>query len=236
MPRRHCQRSWDLGGSAISGFAATDRGFFSKRKVTKFRDIQDGLSNTIAMAEIVTDIGTRDIRGTLSITQSGPHGSGWTVEDNPSWCVDQGHIQPDDPSFWCDDPSAGCTPPVRIAENANGRGMNWAWAAMGMTNVNTIRPPNSEVCFNGWYDNVGNAPASSNHQGGAHVLMGDGAVIFMTDSVEAGDQRETNRGARNRRGSFVNTPYKKGKQRPYGLWGALGSKNGKETIEEQLNQ
>ena len=40
----------------------------------------------------------------------------------------------------------------------------------------------------GWYDNVGSLPASSRHQGGAHVLMGDGAVIFMTDSVEAGDQ------------------------------------------------
>ena len=70
------------------------------------------------------------------------------------------------------------------------------------------------------------SPASSRHQGGAHVLMGDGAVIFMTDSVEAGDQRA----------AAIKHDNRPGKGSPYGLWGALGSRAAKERIEEQLNQ
>ena len=41
--------------------------------------------------------------------------------------------------------------------------------------------------------------------------VGDGAVIFMTDSVEAGDQDAPVI-------SYYNKP---GKPSPYGLWGAL---------------
>ena len=210
-------------------FNGSDRGFFSRKKVTKFRDIIDGLSNTIAMAEIATDLGDRDKRTAISINNGG-----WQVEKNPSLCLDRNQIQPDDPQFWCDD-SGVCTIPPNLAENTNGRGMNWAWASMGMTMVNTIRPPNSEACFNGWHDNVGSAPASSRHQGGAHVLMGDGAVIFMTDSVEAGDQRNCCHGCVDCPGAPAGL-YKVGKKSPYGLWGSLGSRGANETIEEQLNQ
>ncbi|MCA9137022.1 MAG: DUF1559 domain-containing protein, partial [Planctomycetales bacterium] len=213
-----------------TGFNASDRGFFSRKKVTKFRDITDGLSNTIAMAEIATDLGDRDKRTAISINNGG-----WVVEKNPSTCLDRNQLQPQTPQFWCDDTSAGCTIPPNIAENTNGRGMNWAWASMGMTMVNTMRPPNSEACFNGWHDNVGSAPASSRHQGGAHILMGDGAVVFMTDSVESGDQRAPCIGA----WDAPQAPgqyYKVGKKSTYGLWGALGSRGAKETIEEQLNQ
>ncbi|QEG00956.1 hypothetical protein Mal15_50320 [Stieleria maiorica] len=211
------------------GFAASDRGYFSRKRPTKFRDILDGLSNTIAMAEIMTDLGDRDKRSALSITNGN-----WLVEKNPLYCVEENQLLPDEPMFWCDDATL-CTIPPNIAENTNGRGMNWAWASMGMTMVNTIRPPNSEVCFNGWHDNVGSAPPSSRHQGGAHILMGDGAVIFMTDSVESGDQNSPTNGAWDSPrapGAY----YKVGKKSVYGLWGSLGSRAGKETIEEQLNQ
>ncbi len=60
--------------------------------------------------------------------------------------------------------------------------------------------------------------------------MGDGAVIFMTDSIEAGNPQQ---------GSVrlgQTGPRAPGQKSPYGLWGALGTKAGKETIEEQLNQ
>ncbi|MCO8122297.1 DUF1559 domain-containing protein [Stieleria sp. TO1_6] len=204
-----------------SVFAGTDRGYFSKRKVTKFRDILDGLSNTIAMAEIVSDLGDRDKRSAISVENGA-----WLVETNPMLCVDGNQIDPEEPQFWCDG-GANCTNPPQISSNANhSRGMNWAWAAFPCTSVNTIRPPNSETCMNGWFDNVGSLPASSRHQGGAHILMGDGAVIFMTDSVEAGDQHA----------HVIAHDNRPGKKSPYGLWGSLGSRNGKETIEAQLNQ
>jgi prepilin-type N-terminal cleavage/methylation domain-containing protein len=209
-------------------FAASDRGFFSKRKETKFRDVLDGLANTIAAAEIVTDLGDRDKRGAIS-----GNNRGWQVENNPDFCVDAMEIDPAQPQFWCDG-GTGCTNPTWMMQNRDGRGMNWAWAGPGMTTVNTIRPPNSEVCFNGWYDGPGSAPASSRHQGGVHVLMGDGAVIFITDSIEAGNQSAPTIGSCGVGcGMALNQP---GKKSPYGLWGALGSRGAKEQIEEQLNQ
>ena len=91
-------------------------------------------------------------------------------------------------------------------------------------------PPNREVCIGQWLDAPGTMPPSSNHQGGAHILMADGAVVYMTDSVEAGDSTA---GAVRLGQQGTRAP---GKESPYGLWGALGTKGAKEVIEEQLNQ
>ena len=73
----------------------------------------------------------------------------------------------------------------------------------------------------------GTMPPSSRHQGGAHVLMADGAVVFITDSIDAGDSRAQ---------SVYFWGAQVGSESPYGLWGALGTKASKEVIEEQLNQ
>ena len=62
--------------------------------------------------------------------------------------------------------------------------------------------------------------------------MGDGAVIFMTDSVESGNQNNPNVHA----GGAAATDNQQGAQSPYGLWGALGTRASSEVIEEQLNQ
>ena len=66
--------------------------------------------------------------------------------------------------------------------------------------------------------------------------MGDGAVIFITDSIESGDQKSPVRGSRGPGVNWNITQSQAGKKSPYGLWGALGSRGAKETIEEQLNQ
>ena len=59
--------------------------------------------------------------------------------------------------------------------------------------------------------------------------MGDGAVIFITDSIEAGSQ---NSGMVIWNGTAERAP---GRESPYGLWGALGTRANNETIQEQLN-
>jgi prepilin-type N-terminal cleavage/methylation domain-containing protein/prepilin-type processing-associated H-X9-DG protein len=236
-----CHRVQDMGAKEpslqpMSNWRAVrynpcDRGFFQIKKESKFRDILDGLANTVAMTEIITDLGDLDKRSAISILNGGPADSVGTPgsdgpQASPLHCVDNGQIDPEAPLFFCDDPSCGGRPANLQTGNDRCRGMAWANAMAPCSQVWTMRPPNSETCMAGWYDNVGSLPASSRHQGGAHVLMGDGAVIFITDSIEAGDQRAPNI-------SFYNKP---GKKSPYGLWGAMGSRGAKETIEEQLNQ
>ncbi len=50
----------------VDNARATMRGFFKAHQDSRFRDILDGLANTIAMGEIATDLGDSDIRTALS--------------------------------------------------------------------------------------------------------------------------------------------------------------------------
>ena len=55
--------------------------------------------------------------------------------------------------------------------------------------------------------------------------MGDGAVRFITDSIDAGNADSSS--------VFTgNTVHPAGSESPYGLFGALGSRAAKETIGE----
>lgn len=199
---------------------ATHRGMFSHMVARKFRDVQDGLANTIAMGEIISDQGDRDKRGSYS--WDGPGGTNPQLQNNPMHCVDSGELDPARPQFWCEAGVTGCTPPVALEmNNRNSRGMNWAAALRsGIQDVYTVRPPNSELCIGQWADNPGNFSPSSYHQGGVHVLMGDGAVKFVTDSIEAGNQKA----------ATIHNGNKPGSKSPYGLWGALGTRASKETV------
>ena len=60
------------------------------------------------------------------------------------------------------------------------------------------------------------------------MVMGDGAVKFITDSIESGNK---DAGMIIWNGMLARSP---GSQSPYGLWGALGTRANKETIEEEL--
>lgn len=198
---------------------AADRGMFVPHNESKFRDVLDGLSNTIAMGEIVTDLGDRDTRGTQSINGNPPN----EIRLNPSFVIDNNQINPERPRFWL---------PATPTENVNnGRGYKWADFRPNFSGMHTIHPPNAAIGGGNNSGQTGMFPPSSRHQGGAHVLMGDGAVIFMTDSVEAGDPRHEMvwRNA-------ADPDSVPGSASPFGLWGALGTKASRETIEEQLNQ
>ncbi len=58
--------------------------------------------------------------------------------------------------------------------------------------MQTILPPNKPSCFEapgarqGDDRSRGISTMGSHHTGGAHVLLGDGAIKFITDSIEAG--------------------------------------------------
>ncbi len=205
---------------------ASCRGVFVARKVMKFRDILDGLANTIAMGEIATDLGDYDST-TTSLPVSDVLGIDLRV-DAPHAIACTQSLDPQRPRYW--------DPMVRAdIDNRTGpedrRGYKWARGRPLFTGMNTILPPNKPICTNNNPQNFGVMPPSSRHQGGAHVLMSDGAVIFITDSIEAGNSSAKPV----HRNSQPPDPLP-GAESPFGLWGALGTRANSETIEEELNQ
>ena len=206
------------------------RGVFRPRHFTKFRDITDGLANTIMCGEhIVND---RSLRAAGTIMAA----------DNASWdnapAYWKQYLDPERPSYINPNTGTGglnaCGGKPCYDNNANhGRGRRWPDGRPEFSSFNTITPPNS-YNVQRWHGHAGSYCASSFHQGGAHILMSDGAVTFITDSIEAGDQNHVPYGRDN--GDGLGADGGAGRESPYGLWGALGTKAGRETIEEQLNQ
>ncbi len=196
----------------------TLRGFFNARTQTRFRDILDGLSNTIMIGEIATDLGDRDVRTSTTQQADG------TIANNLLAC--RVSIDPLRPKFW----NSTVQTPAQ-ADPTNGprfvRGFQWSNGFQIHTGFQTCLPPNGEICqqapvgnWMGTYEAEGNFTASSRHQGGVHSVMGDGAVRFVTDSIDAGNSNAT----------AVNPWTAQGVESPYGVWGAMGTKASSEIV------
>jgi prepilin-type processing-associated H-X9-DG protein len=211
-------RVHDAANWAVRSLAG-DRGVFVMHAEARFRDLRDGLANTIAMGEIATDLGDGSIR-TMPVDHGLALNPPHVVRDNPKYCADVlGEIDLQRPQFW--------GPGVNASHAHWGRGFRWADTWLTYTAMHTILPPNQEICSGNNAGNTGVFPPSSRHSGGCHLLMADGAVVFMTESVEAGDPRAGNVW-QNGQG-----PAAPGSPSPYGLWGALGTKAGQETVQVQ---
>lgn len=225
---RHDGSKWSPSGKAT--MRATGRGMFVPRMITSFGDVTDGLSNTIMLGEIATDLGDKDTRTVPSLNntanqtsavdnQSGNRSRG--VLDDLHYCRTQ--IDPTRPQFW-----DFSLPTLQLpANSAQGRGFRWADCVPLMTSCNTTLPPNSELCFVGDANTIGTSSTSSRHQGGCHVAMGDGAIKFITDSIECGDFQ----GSVTTDGKGRLAP---GSPSPFGLWGAIGTRNQRELVAEEL--
>ncbi len=187
------------------------RGFFAPGIALSFVDITDGLSNTIAMTEIGSAHG-RKLQGQFAI------GRGVGLADAPSACLKV--VDPQQPLFYAESVTLG-----KI-----GRGGAFADGAGGYSLVHTILPPDSPSCGIGSKDPLsGVFSAGSYHQGGCHILMGDGAVIFITTSIDSGDPSH-------RSPATVDDPSGAKIRSPYGLWGALGTRADGEILDEQVSQ
>ncbi len=115
----------------------------------------------------------------------------------------------------------------------NQRGTRWADGRMAYTGFNTVLPPNSP---SGIYqspedstgaENGNYMSASSYHSGGVVVGMGDGGTKFVSETIDAGDPtKHPGEGSAN----YISAhPHQWSGPTMYGIWGAAGSANGKES-------
>jgi len=207
------------------GNLATGRGMFTFRFDRKFRDVLDGLSNTIMFGEHITSLRDKDVRGDVATGVPNAYNRGNVCD---------AFISPRRPRFWSDGTDGGTAPPEITGFPSNtGDGRGWSWAFYGSMNtgMTTISPPNKPACLD--FSNVvfpGIMPPSSQHSGGVNIVMGDGAVKFITDSIESGNQNSNSPGYDN---AFNQLPgsLSPGSPSPYGLWGALGTRASKEVVD-----
>lgn len=188
----------------------TNRGLFAFRRGVRFRDITDGLSNTVMMSE--------------RLIRQGPSGQN---------AVPAGFRQVDYLVNTAQVPGVQDTPNLCLATilqrwyaegtPLNGRtGISWQDGQTHYVGFNTILQPNSPSCFDrgAWGDQLGVVlPPTSRHTGGVNVVLADASVQFITDSVDNGDLTLPSPRSNNSGPS------------PYGVWGAMGSRNGSETFE-----
>ncbi|TWU15993.1 DUF1559 domain-containing protein [Allorhodopirellula heiligendammensis] len=190
------------------------RGLFMRNEPKGFRSILDGLSNTISMAEICTDLGDRQVNGSVADGTNFPSSGVTGMGTSTALC--DAIRDPARPNF----AKAG----ISLWSNGGGsRGSRWYDCKTMLTGFTTVMPPNSPTCVLGWGTawRSGIFSAASHHQGGCHVLMADGAVKFITESIESGNQEAD---------SIAKDYNNIGQASPYGLWGGLGTIASRETV------
>ena len=130
-------------------------------------DVEDGLSNTVAMSEILhSSVGTEKHRMRVN----------WRL---PTSLTDPDQLE--EFANVCD--SIPSEPTAYGWQGSASRGLPW-WDGLPLTGMyNHILPPNRPSCENGNV-HLGAATASSLHQAGVNVLYGDGRVEFTANAID----------------------------------------------------
>jgi hypothetical protein len=152
--------------------ATHQKGMFNSEVIVRTSDVRDGLSNTIAASEGIVG----DNNSAVYTTGDLVRGIAFTFTNTykPTQADLQGY------STACQGGTGN--------HHSNGH-RRWYQALYHSTMFNTANTPNTPMltCFVctgcGEGDGAGTFPARSRHVGGVHVLMGDGAVRFVSDNI-----------------------------------------------------
>jgi len=210
------------GGTRIT--VQNNRGAFGGNK--QFRSMGsfvDGTSNTVVFCESASgDRNATKVKGNIAIVDMG----GGADAMLPSTCLATG---PDKRTLTGD-----------VTKYA--RGEAWFLGVPAFNAFLTVLPPNSPSCVNGSPGSptdptsgqamerlAGIFSASGYHTGGVNVGLGDGSVTFVSETVSAttsGDATVINA----RIADFMKASGPASGISPFGVWGALGSINGGESV------
>ncbi|MFV1965066.1 MAG: DUF1559 domain-containing protein [Pirellulaceae bacterium] len=150
-------------GSSWSG--RRGNGMFGQGTAIKPSHIQDGLSNTAAFSERILGDDDReqvDLDSDL-FGMSAP----WTEPTLRAWCLQLS-------------PQEAATLPYH---DSNG-GMTWLEGNMNWTRYNHVLPPGKPSCKGEkTWDGVA-MTANSHHPGGVNLLLADGSVRFVSETVD----------------------------------------------------
>ena len=215
------------GDCYANGVNDTPRGCYRRgdTATVSFAAIIDGTSNTVLLGEALVMLeGRQPVRGGMAM------GAG-IAQDGSSNMTACYAVARDttDPEFFAD----VWTP----TEKYRSPGVSWACGRGGSSCV-TILPPNGFSCAtqaapNAMFDNGGAVlnTVSSMHRGGANVAMADGAVRFVSDTIDAGKPGVTistaglslgTSSGKDFAGVYIGESY-------WGIWGAMGSTCGGES-------
>jgi prepilin-type N-terminal cleavage/methylation domain-containing protein/prepilin-type processing-associated H-X9-DG protein len=173
---------------------ALPRGLFGYGSRVTQAHVLDGMSFTLMVAERANAVDSSDIRGLAANNVAGMH-------VNPSTCLSLA--------------SGGRYLPGVSVQDTRTLGSLWHNGSAPFSGFNTVLPPNSPTCIYGnWDTGPGLMAASSYHPGGSmNVLMADGAIRSVAQTINCGDPS---------RPEVTSGPS------PYGVWGALGTMRGQE--------
>ena len=216
--------------TGTGNFSGTCRGMFMADRSLRMADMRDGTTQTILMSEAGRYDGTRRVFGSAA----------WQVTDpyiDPQLACILNVVDPNNSAFYLGSVT-------RNADRGMARGTRWQDGGVIFTGFNTMLPPNSPNCTPATLGTStrGNLPAgddiafahagggeeggiysaSSYHSGGVQAVMGDGSVQFLSETIDVTDD---DRPVDQQGTGPVTTGVS-----PYGVWGALGSRDGGEVI------
>jgi prepilin-type N-terminal cleavage/methylation domain-containing protein len=213
--RGNCSYAFSMGDyvGASNRDATVVNGLFAANTCYGIQAITDGASNTLAFSERCIAVGATGGAGfgingkALPDVREGVLTSVATINTSPGSCL------------------AAAAPLIsnrKYTTYAAVKGrFSSIWQDAQPENVAflAVLPPNGPSCINDANGNADGAinllTASSHHTGGVHALMADGAVRFISDSINTGNL------------GIANTI---GGPSPHGIWGALGTRAGSENV------